>query len=107
MRGVRFILALVLATSLIILPMSAGMAMSHVHASKTEMGMGTSGADCPCCNAAHKCAADTCMLKCFSVSALALEARPLMQPFVTVFAAVVMKRLVGYAPRPDPPPPRS
>jgi hypothetical protein len=102
---IRLLIAVLLATSLAILPVSAGMAMAH--AAKAEMAMSASDGDCPCCNAAHKCAPDTCMLKCFSVSAIALDARPAVHPVPAPFPELGVTTLVAFSPRPDPPPPRS
>ena len=105
MRVIRFVIAALLTMSLAVLPMSAGMAMSRT--AMAEMSTGASGHDCPCCNAAHKCAPDQCMLKCFSVSAIALDVSPLVAPLPAPFAAATMTTLVAFSARPDPPPPRS
>lgn len=104
MRSVRLIIAVLLAASLAILPMSAAMAMTH--AAKAEMSMGASGDNCPCCNAARKCATDTCQFKCFSAPAI-LEGAPLAQPRPELFIAIGEATLSPFLARPDPPPPRS
>jgi hypothetical protein len=68
MRVIRFVIAALLTMSLAVLPMSAGMAMSHD--TMAEMNTGASGHDCPCCNAAHKCAPDNA---CSNASAYPLS----------------------------------
>jgi len=105
MRVIRFVIAALLTMSLAVLPASAGMAMSH--SAMAEMSAGASGHDCPCCNAAHECASDQCMLKCFSVSAIGIDVSPLVAPLPAPFAAAAMTTLVAFSARPDPPPPRS
>lgn len=107
MRLIRLLIAVLLATSLAVPPVSAAMAKSMMQPAQTEMAMGASGGDCPCCNAAHKCVPDTCVLKCFNVSAIALDGQPLVRPVPATFPAVVMTTLAAFSPRPDPPPPRS
>lgn len=101
---VRFIFAALLALSLIVVPMAAT-AMPHV--SKAEMSMSASGDDCPCCNAAHKCSSDTCMLKCYMGPALFVARMASMQPLPQVFAPMSAAQLSPFAARPELPPPRS
>ena len=105
MRRLRFIIAVLLAVSFTVLPVAAGMARTH--GASSAMSMSASMDDCPCCNAAHKCAPDTCMLKCFSVSAIALDGMPLLAPLSEPFSIVAMRKPAASSPRPDPPPPRS
>lgn len=105
MRSLRLILALVLAASLAVMPMSAGMAMSY--GAKAEMGMSEGGQDCPCCNALHKCAPDTCMLKCFSAAAMTVDGPLLEQPLPQLFLEIGAPTPSPFSTRPDPPPPRS
>jgi hypothetical protein len=105
MRTYRLVIAVLLAVSFAALPVAAGMA--RVHAASSEMSMGASGDDCPCCDAAHRCPADTCMLKCFNVSVIAIEGAPFVAPVPAPFAAAILPTLVAFSARPDPPPPRS
>ena len=105
MRTYRLAIAVLLALSFTILPVSAGMA--RMNAASSEMSMGAPGDDCPCCDAAHKCPGDTCALTCFNVSAIAADASPLLAPLPAPFASIALTPLVAYSPRPDPPPPRS
>jgi hypothetical protein len=105
MRTYRFVIAVLLALSFTILPVAAGMA--RMHAASSEMSMGASGDDCPCCDAAHRCPVDTCMLKCFNVSAIAIDGSPFVAPLPAPFAPAAMTPLVAFSARPDPPPPRS
>ena len=105
MRTYRLVIAVLLALGFTVLPVAAGMA--KVHAASSEMSMGASGDDCPCCNAAHKCPADTCMLKCFNVTAIALEASPVLAPLPAPFTPPSVTTMAAFSARPDPPPPRS
>lgn len=105
MRIHRLVIAVLLALSFTVLPVAAGMA--RMHAASSEMSMGASGDDCPCCDAAHRCPADICMLKCFNVSAVGLDVSPFVAPLPAPFAAATMTTLVAFSARPDPPPPRS
>lgn len=105
MRTLRLILAVLLMASLTISPVAAGMGATH--AAKTEMSIGASGGDCPCCNAAKKCATDTCMFTCYSVPVLSVEGLPLIEPLPKAFVAVGLATFSPFSPRPDPPPPRS
>jgi hypothetical protein len=105
MRIHRLVIAVLLALSFTVLPVAA--AMARMHAASSEMSMGASGGDCPCCDAAHRCPADMCMLKCFSVSAVVLEGSPLIAPQPALFAVAAMRPWVAFSARPDPPPPRS
>jgi hypothetical protein len=104
MRIVRSIFAALLGLSLIVVPMAA-VAMSH--ASKAEMSMNASGDDCPCCNAAHKCPSDTCMLKCYMGPALFVGRMASIRPLPQVFAPMGAAQLSPFAARPELPPPRS
>lgn len=105
MRIYRLVIAALLALSFTVVPLAAGTAT--VHTASNEMSMGASHDDCPCCNAAHRCPADTCMLKCFNVSAIAVELSPIMAPLRAPFAVIGVTTLVALIMRPDPPPPRS
>ena len=105
MRIYRLVIVALVALSFAVVPLAAGMA--GVHGASSEMSMGASHDDCPCCNAAHKCPADICMLKCFNVSAIAVELSPMMAPLPAPFAASGVTPLVALITRPDPPPPRS
>lgn len=108
MRFVRIIIAALLALSLGILPVSAAMAMSKAHAAKAEISMSAPAADdCPCCNAAKKCGADLCQLKCFSTPAISVENLPLAQPPPLALIASTTAAPSSFDLRPDPPPPRS
>jgi hypothetical protein len=92
----------VLATSLVILPLSASLAMKH--AAEADASMMASGDECPCCKPAKL---DTCLLMCCHVQA------PTVEGFVPWLAAppefdVQNTRLaIAVSLRPDPPPPRS
>jgi hypothetical protein len=70
------------------LPVAAGMA--KMHSASSEMSMGTSSDDCPCCDAAHRCPSDICALKCFNVSAITAEASSLSAPLPAPFMAATM-----------------
>jgi hypothetical protein len=105
MRIYRLVIAALLALSLTVLPVAAGMA--RMHAAPSEMSMGASGHDCPCCDTAHRCPADICMLKCFNVPAIGLDVSPVVAPLPAPFAAIGVATLVAFLSRPDPPPPRS
>ena len=104
MRALRLIMAVLLAASLAVLPVSASMAMTH--AAKAKMSMSASGADCPCCNAAKKCATDICMFKCFSTPAISVDGFPLAQPLPEPLIAVRVAALSPFSRQLDPPPPR-
>jgi hypothetical protein len=104
MRAIRLVVAVVLAMSLTVLPMSAGMAKMHV--ATAEMGVDTSGNSCPCCDAAHKCATGMCMLNCYNVPAISVEGLPLTQPLRERFVALGAPVPAPFSRRPDPPPPR-
>lgn len=105
MRIVRIIVAVLLAASLAIPPITTAMAMTS--AAKAEMSMVTSGSDCPCCNAAKKCAADLCQFKCFHTLAISVEGLPLAEPLPEPLVAVYAASFSPVTLRPDPPPPRS
>lgn len=63
----RIILAALIGLSLAVMPVAAAMAkpmtaMEHCD----KKGMGAKGMDdCPCCDKANACAAESCALKCF------------------------------------------
>jgi len=105
MRFIRLVIAVLLATSVAMLPVSAG--ATKLHAAEAEMSMGAPGSDCPCCDAAHKCATDVCTLKCCNTVALAVEQAPLAGPFVQPFNELAGAAMSPFLQRPDPPPPRS
>lgn len=105
MRIVRSILAALLALSLAVVPIAAATAMPH--ASKVEMAMSTSGGDCPCCNASHKCPSDTCILKCYMGPALFVARMLPVQPLRPILTPTRASQLSPFAPRPELPPPRS
>ena len=105
MRAIRLIVVVLLAASLGILPVSAGIAMTH--AAKAEMSMSASGTDCPCCNAAKKCVTDHCQFKCFNTPAISVDGFPLAQPVPEPLAPVCVAALSPFSRQLDPPPPRS
>ena len=105
MRSFRLIIAVLLAVSLSIVPVSAAMAVMHVGAA--EMSVSEPGSDCPCCDAAHKCATDICTLKCHSSTAISVELKPLTERLPQRFAVMGAIRPSPFSPQPDPPPPRS
>jgi hypothetical protein len=105
MRTVRLVIAALLAMSLAILPVWAGMAA--MHAAKTEMSMSASGVSCPCCDTANKCASDICMVKCFNAAALLVEGQPFEESLLKLFVGTGLTAMSPFAPQPDPPPPRS
>lgn len=106
MRTLRLIIAVVLATSLIALPMSAAMAMTR--ATDAEMSMtGSSDDTCPCCDAAHRCSTDVCMLKCCNASAILVTGLALVQPRLETPATIGSTGPAEFSRPPDPPPPRS
>src|SRR5262249_9850317 len=100
MRSLRFILAVMLIAGLAILPVAAATAMTHT--AKVEMNMGDMGSDCPCCNSAHKCAPDTCLLKCFSVAATVVDGPHLTQPLPQLFLQIGALAPSPFSARPDP-----
>ena len=105
MRTVRLIIAALLAMSLAILPVSAGMAA--MQAADTKMSMSASGDSCPCCDTANKCASDICMVKCFNAAALLVDVQPLAESLLKRFVGTGLTAMSPFAPQPDPPPPRS
>ena len=104
MGALRFIFAVLLAASLAMLPVSAAMAS---HAAKAEMSIGASDKDCACCDAAHKCPADACVVTCHAVSAISAVGPALSQPLPEAFASAALTEWSPFLARPDPPPPRS
>src|SRR5262245_4356377 len=103
MRWIRLVFAVVLATSLVALPVVAAIAATQV--GNGGMSMAQSLHDCPCCKAAHKCSPDYCLVKCFNATiadAVLLE-HPAPQDFLVVGASIPSP----FSRRPDPPPPRS
>lgn len=74
---------------------------------KTEMSMSASTDNCPCCDAANKCAADICPVKCFNAAALLVVVQPLAEPVPKLFVRTGLPAMSPFAARPDPPPPRS
>jgi hypothetical protein len=105
MRMCRLVIAVLLAVSFAALPIAAGMA--RVQAMSSEMSMDASPDDCPCCDAAHKCPADACMVKCFNVSAIAIATPTVAAPLPPLFDPIGSLPWMAFLPRPDPPPPRS
>lgn len=105
MRIVRSILAALLALSLVVVPMAAASAMPDT--SKAEMTMSASSDDCPCCNAAHKCPSDTCILKCHMGPTLLVTRILTPQPLRPVLTPTRSARLSPFPPHPELPPPRS
>lgn len=105
MRTIRLAIAVLLAMSLTILPVSAAMNVGHV--AKAEMSMGASGDDCACCNATKKCLTDICMFKCYNAPAISVEGMPSAQPLPQPYVAIRAAFLSPFSTRPDPPPPRS
>ena len=105
MRIFRFILAVLVTASLVILPVSATVTMGHP--AKAEMAMSAGGLDCPCCNAIEKCQTDKCTFNCLNAPAIAAEGPPLLQPPSETFVDAGSAALLPFLRRPDPPPPRS
>lgn len=110
MRILRLLIAVLLATSLSVLPVSAGMA--KMHAAKAEMTMSASsdagGDDCVCCSPAGKCSTTSiCLLKCFNVPAVLINGLPVTQPVPQLFVDIGWVAPSPFSLRPDPPPPRS
>lgn len=105
MRLIRLVIAVLLAASVAVLPVSAG--VTKLHAAKAAMSMSAPDSDCPCCNAAHKCATDVCTLKCYNTVALAVEQAPFAGPFVEPLIELADAAMSPFLQRPDPPPPRS
>src|SRR5882724_4337841 len=97
MRSLRFILALVLATTLTLLPISAGIAKSH--GSEAGISMSEAGHDCPCCNAMQECASDICILKCFSAAATTVDGPLLVQPLPQSFVQIGALAPPPFSPR--------
>jgi hypothetical protein len=101
MRRFRLICALVLAASLAVLPVAAGLAMAH--AARAQSSMMASGGDCPCCKPAKT---DGCFLVCCHLQALTVDGSA-MAAFAPVrFVAPGEDAIEASAPKPDPPPPR-
>jgi len=105
MRAIRLIIAGLLAASLTILPLSAGMAMAN--AAKSEMSMSASVDDCPCCNPAKTCAADHCLFACYNAPAISAGGLPLVQPPPQPLVGIGLTTMSPFLRQPDPPPPRS
>lgn len=106
MRKLRFRLVLVLVASVAVLPMSAG-AAAATYATQGQMSMGTTGQDCPCCDAGQKAAADFCMLKCFGAAAIVVEGSELVEVIREAFPVIAVASLTPFSPSLDPRPPRS
>jgi hypothetical protein len=105
MRFIRVVIAVLLAVSLAILPVSS--AMAAMHAGNPEMSMSAPDSDCACCNAAHKCATDICTLKCYNSAALYVEGQLLVGPLPQPLIDMASPAMSPFSQRPDPPPPRS
>jgi hypothetical protein len=105
MRLIRLVIAGLLAASVAVLPVSVGMA--KLHEAKAEMSMSAPDSDCPCCNAAHKCATDICTLKCYNSAALYVEGQLLVGPLPEPLIEMASPAMSPFSQRPDPPPPRS
>lgn len=104
MRLSRLILALLIATSLSVLPMSTGMRMTH--AAMADMSMGAPGDKCPCCNPAHKCSPDDCLLVCYSAPAISTTGLILADPLPEHLVAFGPAMPAPFLRQPDPRPPR-
>ena len=102
MRSFRLICALVLATSLAILPVSAAFALTHM--AKSEAGIVAAGDDCPCCQPAK---ADSCLLKCCHLQALVVDGMAIAKSRSLHVAEFSTQRFAALASGPEPPPPRS
>jgi len=108
MRTIRLMIVALFAVNLAIVPISAAMAMSAMsHGAKTEMSMSSSMHDCPCCNAAKKCATDLCQFKCFGTPAISVRGLSLVEPLPETLIAGATAAWSPVTLRPDPPPPRS
>lgn len=105
MRTIRLIITALVAVNLAVVPMSAAMAMFH--GANVQMSMSSSMDDCPCCNAAKKCATDLCQFKCFNTPAISVHGLPLVRPLTEPLIAGPTAPWSPFALRPDPPPPRS
>jgi hypothetical protein len=101
MRAVRLICALVLATALAALPVSAAFAMAD--AASAEAGMTAPDHDCTCCKPEKT---ETCFVKC-CVQALIVHSEEATRPAPARFGEVATPTLPALALGPDPPPPRS
>ncbi len=106
MRSPRFILRLLLAAGVILLPISARAAAAAL-ATKAEMSMVGGGHDCPCCNGAQQPESDFCAVKCFGATAIVVEGLPLIAAMPDSFPIVEETSLGPFSPGPDPRPPRS
>ena len=108
MRVLRLLIAVLLATSLAVLPVSAVMAMTH--AANSDMTMSASGDnggdDCACCSPTGKCSTRICVLKCFNVPAVLIEGLPMTQPLPQLLVDIDRATMSPFSTRPDPPPPR-
>jgi hypothetical protein len=102
MRTARLVLAILIAGSLAMLPISAAMSMSHGTA--TGMTMSASLDDGPCDTSAGR---DTCPFAYCHLHLLTPEQPPLARPAVSFLAPLLLSDEPGAALAPDPPPPRS
>ncbi len=105
MRTIRLVIAALFAVNLAIVPVSAAMAMFH--GAKAQMSMSSSMDDCPCCNAAKKCATDLCQFKCFNTPAISVHGVPLVRPLPEPLVAGATTAWSPFTLGPEPPPPRS
>ncbi len=101
MRICRLTLALLLAASLAILPLSSAVAMAH--AANADVTMSASGDDCPCCKSTHPA---MCPLECCQLQALSVEGWDMAEPDARGFVEGGAQAIAPLLLRPDPPPPR-
>jgi hypothetical protein len=102
MWSFRLVCALVLAVSLVILPVSA--AFAALHAASVQADMMGSADDCPCCKRKHM---DTCLFKCWQLQALIVRGAEVTNPAPVRFGETAAHRFAAFDFGPDPPPPRS
>jgi hypothetical protein len=99
MRLFRLMFALLLATSLAILPISPAATLTH--AAKAEMAMAAD--DCPCCKTGQP---DSCPLKCCHLQAIAVEGVKIARPSAARFVVYDAPVATPVPRRPELPPPR-
>jgi hypothetical protein len=100
MRCLSLILALLLATSLVALPVVSALAASHAVTAQASMG----DDDCPCCKKAQP---DGCLAKCGQLLVILVDGVRLARLPAARFA-VGDAAVVALLPRPpEPPPPRA
>jgi hypothetical protein len=70
------------------------------------MSIGASGEKCTCCNPAHKCSPDDCMLACYTAPAISTTGFAMAEPLREHLVALGRAMPVPFSRQPDPPPPR-